>query len=216
MDEASQAFGEREPRRASRDSRDTDPNAPLASQQTIESAQEQFTLLAEEAKRQAGDLAQDVKGQAGEFIDQMKTQASDFASEAKQQAADLIGDVRDQAAGLVDPMKEKAREIAEQQKAAGAERIGGFADAVHDAADQLERQIPGTGGLIHGAAEQLERVSAAMRDTSIDEAIESVGSFARKQPAVFFAGSLVAGFVLSRIFINTAGRRSGGGMTPGA
>ena len=102
-------------------------------------------------------------------------------------------------------VKEKASEFAEEQKAAGAERIGHLGEAIHGAADAIGKEIPGAAGYIHSAAEQLERTSEKLRNSSVDDLLSRVGSFARKQPAAAFAGSVVAGFALSR-FLKSSSR----------
>jgi hypothetical protein len=102
-------------------------------------------------------------------------------------------------------VKDKARDVAEEQKSAGAERIGAFGKAVHGAADELSKEAPAAAHYIHSAAEQIEGVSSRLRDSSIDDLLSRVNRFARRQPAVAFAGSVVAGFALSR-FLKSSGK----------
>jgi len=46
-------------------------------------------------------------------------------------------------------VKNKAREIAEEQKTAGAERVGAMGRAVHGAADEVSKEMPGAASYIH-------------------------------------------------------------------
>jgi hypothetical protein len=101
-------------------------------------------------------------------------------------------------------LKGRAREIAEEQKTAGARRIHAFGGAVHDAADELGKEIPGAAGYIRSAAEQIEGASARLRASSVDDLMARLERFARAQPAATFAGSVMAGFVLSR-FLKSSG-----------
>lgn len=101
-------------------------------------------------------------------------------------------------------LKDKAREIAEEQKTAGAKRIRAVGKAVHDAADELSKEIPGAAGYIRSAAEQIEGASARLRASSVDDIVTRLERFARAQPAATFAGSVMAGFVLSR-FMKSSG-----------
>lgn len=106
--------------------------------------------------------------------------------------------------GVVEPLKDKMREIAEQQKDAGAEKLGTLAEAVHGAAQELESKLPAAADYIHSAADRLERASSNIRDRGVDDLIGACGSFARREPAAFFGGAMLAGFALSR-FLKSSG-----------
>ncbi|HZT27565.1 MAG TPA: hypothetical protein VFA57_17860 [Pseudolabrys sp.] len=100
--------------------------------------------------------------------------------------------------GITESMKDRARSFAEEQKAAGSERMEAVGRAVHDAADRLGQEMPAAAEYIHSAADTLENVSARLRNRSIDDLVARLDRFARKQPAAAFAGSVLAGFALSR------------------
>jgi len=100
--------------------------------------------------------------------------------------------------------KAEARRIASQQKEAGADRLGEMAGAVHGAARTLETGMPQVASYVHGAAAQLEDAAKTLRHRSVDELIDGIGSFARAQPAVFFAGAMLAGLALTR-FLKSSG-----------
>jgi len=100
-------------------------------------------------------------------------------------------------------LTDQARHLAEEQKARGAERLGGVARAVHNAASEIERDLPQAAGYIHEAAQHIERASAAVSNQSIEDMITAINDFARRQPVAFFGGSVLAGFVLSRFLKST-------------
>ena len=104
--------------------------------------------------------------------------------------------------------KAEARRIASQQKEAGADRLGEMAGAVHGAARTLEAGMPQVASYVHGAAAQLEDAAKTLRHRSVDELIDGIGSFARAQPAVFFAGAVLAGLALTR-FLKSSGQIAG-------
>ncbi|HEX9464749.1 MAG TPA: hypothetical protein VGB82_19280 [Alphaproteobacteria bacterium] len=136
-------------------------------------------------------------------------------------ASEVAGQVRDQAAAaasdLARPMKERARDLAEEQKQAGADRLGGVARAVHQAADQLDKDLPPEASrYVHQAAAGIERVSSAIRERSVGELIDEVSDFARRQPVAFFGGAVLAGFVLSRFLKSSAETGPRGGSSSGA
>lgn len=95
-------------------------------------------------------------------------------------------------------VKDKARAAAEEEKSAGAERIDALGRAVHEAAGDIGREIPGAASYIHSAADALQDASRQVRNTSIDEIIPRFGNFVRTQPGIAFAGCVVVGLALSR------------------
>jgi hypothetical protein len=105
---------------------------------------------------------------------------------------------------VLEPAKEKALQMAEQQKAAGADRVQGLARAINSAADQLNQDMPEAANYIRNAAQGLERASNAVRDQSMEDLAGVVRDFARKDPAAFIGGSILAGFMLSRFLKSSA------------
>lgn len=103
-------------------------------------------------------------------------------------------------------LKNRAREAAEQQKQAGADQISGVADAIDAAAGELEDQMPMAAEYIEDVAGQLGAMASALRERSVDDMLGNVTDFARRQPGVFFAGAVAAGFALSRFAKSSANR----------
>jgi hypothetical protein len=107
-------------------------------------------------------------------------------------------------------IKDRAREAAEQQKEAGADQIGGVAEAMEAAAGELEQQMPMVAEYIEDVAGQLGSMASALRERSIDDMLGSAAGFARRQPGLFFAGAVAAGFALSR-FAKSSGNQGSRG-----
>jgi hypothetical protein len=80
-------------------------------------------------------------------------------------------------------------------KAKGADQMAGVSRAAHNVADELGKEVPQAAGFIHSAAEKLESASSALSDHSIEEPVPGVNSFARRQSAAAFAGSILAGLL---------------------
>jgi hypothetical protein len=95
-------------------------------------------------------------------------------------------------------LKETAADIGERQKSAGADQLTGVASAVHAAADELDRQLPGAAGYVHQAASRIEDAAAGLRNRSLSDLIEDVRHLAHERPFALFGGAVVAGFALSR------------------
>ncbi len=96
-------------------------------------------------------------------------------------------------------------DFAEQQKAAGADKIAGFAHAADATADTLQEVAPKGAEYVHDLAGKLDEVASALREHSADELIGKAADFARKRPAVFFAGAVATGFALSRFLKSSSG-----------
>jgi hypothetical protein len=77
---------------------------------------------------------------------------------------------------------------------------------VHKAADELGQQLPQAASFIHAAADRLDQASSALRERSVEDLMSGFNRFARRQPAAAFAGSVLAGFMLSR-FLKSAPAR---------
>jgi flagellar biosynthesis/type III secretory pathway protein FliH len=139
------------------------------------------------------------------------TQASEWPSsagqEAQNKASGIAESVQSQANAATESIKQRARDVAEQQKRAGADQISGIAKAVEAAATDLQGAVPQAAEYIHDFASRLDSVASALREHSADEMLSKVNDFARKQPAVFFAGTVVTGFALSRFLKSSASRQ---------
>jgi len=136
-----------------------------------------------------------------------RTETQDGGAERR---ADQVSDFARRAqAGVseaVEPAKQKAKTFAEDQKAAGADKLKQVAQAIDNAAGNLEGELPMTARTIREAAAGLEQVSANLKSRSVEDLTRTVGSFARSQPVAFFGGAVLAGFVLARFLKSSPDR----------
>ncbi|WP_142848810.1 hypothetical protein [Telmatospirillum sp. J64-1] len=127
------------------------------------------------------------------------------ASEALDSTSDILreggGRAFDQAIGRV-------RGMADDQKKIAASRLGQVAHALHEAARDLEKEKQDmTAHYADLAADQIERVAETLREKEWRELAEDVEALARRQPALFIGGAMVAGFLLGR-FLRSSGNSS--------
>lgn len=94
--------------------------------------------------------------------------------------------------------------IAERQKQVRAKQADGVAKAVHDAAEQLEQQMPKAAEFVHSAASQIERGANAVRERSIYDLVGTFNDLGRKEPLALFGGAVLAGFAISRFLKSSA------------
>ena len=124
-----------------------------------------------------------------------------MANERKSESA---ADVTEEVRGMAGGVKDRAVDAAEDAKTKGVDQMAGVAGAVHGAADELSRELPQAAGYIHSVADRLESASSALRERSLEDLMSSLNHFARRQPAAAFAGSVLAGFALSRFLKSSA------------
>ncbi|XSC44560.1 hypothetical protein ACF1BQ_044925 [Bradyrhizobium sp. RDT10] len=108
--------------------------------------------------------------------------------------------------GAVGGVKEGIADAADEAKSKGVDQMAGVTRAVHGAADELSHELPLAAGYIHSVADKLESASSALRERSVEDLVSSFNNFARRQPAAAFAGSVLAGFALSRFLKSSAAR----------
>jgi hypothetical protein len=133
---------------------------------------------------------------------------SDSKEQIKEAFSSAAEEAQQQASAATERAKSRARDFAEQQKSAGADQVGGVAHAMEAAADQLHGQMPLAAEYIEEVAGRLNTMASAIRERSIDDMLGNVAEFARKQPALFFAGAVATGFALSRFAKSSANRGS--------
>jgi hypothetical protein len=139
-----------------------------------------------------------------EFVKTSREQARELGREAREAARE----VKHEAHAAADQAKEQARSAATRQKDAAAQQMGGWAQALRTASDDLQRRgQDSTAAYVRQAADGLERASGTVRARDVDELIGSVEDFARRQPVAFLGGAVAAGFGLARFMRSSAERR---------
>lgn len=149
-------------------------------------------------KRAAGDEMSDTiqaaKDATRDTLDHVKSQAGAVGQAAQRQAGRLGEQMRDAAESLLDEQKERM-----------ADAVHGLADALRHAADTLERDDKAAvARYADQAAEQIDRFSTTMREQHLKDMVASTESFARRQPVLFVAGAVAAGFVVGRLLTRSS------------
>jgi hypothetical protein len=81
-----------------------------------------------------------------------------------------------------------------------------MAKAVHNAADQLQDQMPKAAEFVHKAASQIEKGADTLRQRGMGELVGQFNELGRREPLALFGAALAAGFVASRFF-KSSGRK---------
>jgi hypothetical protein len=124
---------------------------------------------------------------------------TDFATQNTDSGTDIKGRARE----AVSQAKERAGERIESRitdsKTRAAETLSGVASTLLSSSEQLRGQNQaGASRAIERAAEGVERFANYLQDTDVDDVVEQVHEFARRQPAAFIGGAFALGFIASR------------------
>jgi hypothetical protein len=121
---------------------------------------------------------------------------------ATTQNNDAGSDMKGRARELVDNAKERASERIESRftetKSRAAETLSGVASGLLTSSETLRDQNGPASRAFERAAEGVDRFAQYLQDTDVDDVIDQVHEFARRQPAAFIGGAFALGFIASR------------------
>jgi hypothetical protein len=125
---------------------------------------------------------------------------SEFGSElnaAKDYAKDVAGRAKEQGRAMFDEQKESA-----------AGTVHSAANAFRNTAQQLQGEgRTETGRYVEMFADQLQSLGHRLHNENLDGLIREVEDFGRRSPGTLLAGSVIAGFVLTRFLKSSAEHR---------
>jgi hypothetical protein len=143
--------------------------------------------------------------QAGEDVKQRASDAVSATSDLAREKLDELGAAAKETAGHA---AEKVKEQVGAQQQAGADYAQRFAENIRGAAKAFEQDTPIAARTIEMAADYVEDAAHKIRDGSMNDVIDGVTSFARRQPAAFLGLSVLAGFAVVR-FLKASGGTQG-------
>jgi hypothetical protein len=148
----------------------------------------------------AGDRRTKRAARIGDSLDSIKQQAKGAARDIGAQAGAASAAAQREVGRLGEQMRDAAASLIDEQKERMAMAVHGIADMLRRTADTLERENNATAAhYADRAAAQVDRLSETVRNRELGEMVASTEAFARRQPALFIAGAVAAGFVLGRL-----------------
>lgn len=100
----------------------------------------------------------------------------------------------------------QAQAFLSDQKERAADHLDGVVKVLHDTVDQLRQRSPGAvADYAERAVGGLDSVAHALREQDVRSLVGQVEDFARRQPVLFLAGSVAAGFALARFLKSSSG-----------
>jgi len=117
--------------------------------------------------------------------------ARDAGTNFKESAADTVTTVTDHLKDMLD------REIGRTIGTAGL-----FAGAVNRAAVELDAQSPIAASIVRRFADRIEQFAEDYEDETVEQLTRSASDFTRRQPALVFGLTALAGFLVVRAITN--------------
>lgn len=181
-----------------------------ASGQNHSSLSQQANQTKEALKSTVAETTANVKDQTRQVANDARQAIGDIATEAtatvKQTANEALGEARTRAESVVDERKGQA-----------ADRLHGIAGALRETSNTLHSQEEETfANYAAAAADQVEKFSGYLRNQNIGTLLQDIEGFARRQPELFLAGTLAAGFMLGRFFKSSGNQPSQGNQGYGS
>lgn len=126
------------------------------------------------------------------------------------QGQEVVGQAQEQASKLVGVAREQATTQLATQKERAAGTLGALATALHDTSRQVrDRDETAMADYVDLAAIQVERMVNVLKEQDIDQLIATTTQFARRQPGLFFAAAIGAGFAAARFLRSSSQSESG-------
>jgi hypothetical protein len=109
--------------------------------------------------------------------------------------------------GFAQRLKEDSRKTIEQRKRSAAARVDEIAQAIGRTGAQFSENEPTIAEVANRLAGTVGNLATRLREGSIDDLVDDARVFARRNPGVFIAAGLAAGFVLAR-FVKASAQRA--------
>ena len=114
----------------------------------------------------------------------------------------------DSSRGLMDRVREGAAAQLSSQKSRATDGLGNLSQAVRQSTQPFrDNGQDAIAQYIDKAADQLERFSTRLRDRDVNDLVDDVQRFARRQPAVFIGAAFAAGVIAARFLKSSADNR---------
>ncbi|HTJ19920.1 MAG TPA: hypothetical protein VL494_24220 [Steroidobacteraceae bacterium] len=108
--------------------------------------------------------------------------------------------------GFAERLKEDGRRTIEQRKRSAAERVDGIAQAIERTGAHFSDNEPTLADMANRLASTVSNLATRLREGSIEDLVDDTRALARRNPALFIAGGVLAGFALARFAKASASR----------
>lgn len=144
--------------------------------------------------QQTGETA---KAEASATAGQAQQAAGQVAGTAVDQAKSVAGEARQQVGAVAHDLRSRAMDEADGQARRAAETLHGWADDLAGLAENAQSDSPAR-SLAAQAADRGHRAADYLQKQGVEGVLSDVQGFARRRPAAFLGGALLAGFAVGR------------------
>ncbi len=110
--------------------------------------------------------------------------------------------------GFTQRLKEDGRQKLDQRKRSAADRVDEIAQAIGRTGEQFSGNEPTLADFANRLASNVGNLATRLREGSIEDLVDDTRALARRNPGLFIAGGILAGFALAR-FAKASARRVG-------
>jgi hypothetical protein len=131
-----------------------------------------------------------------------------IVEQAQQKVGEVAGQVQEKAGAVVDQVRERATTTLDRQKDQAAGSLWGVANAIRQTGEALrDKDQAAFAQVTDKAADQIERISSFLGHRDVNQIVNEVQHFARRQPALFLGGAFALGLIGAR-FLKSSSQSS--------
>jgi hypothetical protein len=101
-------------------------------------------------------------------------------------------------AGILGGIQQKVTSRVDEQKNRAADGLGGIADVIRNAGNELRTENEALASYVDMASDQMRRFADQIRQKGVADMMDDVNSFARRRPALFIGGAFLVGMGIAR------------------
>ena len=108
--------------------------------------------------------------------------------------------------GILGGIKQNVTSRVDEQKNRAADGLGGIANAIRNAGNELRTENETIARYVDQASDQLRRFADQIRQKGVADMLDDVNDFARRRPALFIGGAFLVGLGIARFLKSSAER----------
>jgi hypothetical protein len=106
--------------------------------------------------------------------------------------------------GLLGGIQQRVTSRVDEQKNRAADGLGGIADVIRNAGNELRGENEALASYVDMASDQMKRFADQIRERGVADMMDDVNQFARRRPALFIGGAFLVGLGIAR-FLKSSG-----------
>jgi len=109
-------------------------------------------------------------------------------------------------AGVLSGIQQRVTSRVDEQKNRAADGLGGIADVFRNASNELRNENETVAQYVDMASDQLRRFADNIRRRGVNDMMDDVNRFAKRNPAIFIGGAFLVGIGIARFMKASASR----------